>query len=307
VSDPAAPRRRGIGVSRRRSLRGLLPALGLLPFFLIVLAFLGVPLYYMIHGAFTSTDALTGKSSGLTLHNFSQIFSQSEYLKALKNSVILSIWTSIGPAIFGLWFAAAVVAGNPNGLLRRITSAVSGVLAYFSGAPLAFVVIAAFGANGVITVILKDIFHWFLPNSISTASLLGVGLTYFMFQIPLMVIFVTPALEGLKPEWEEAARNLGATRLRYLRQVVVPVLTPSVVAATLLLFGSSFSAFATALALDGGGIDVTPTRINLALSNNVLQAQTNLAEALGTEMIAVVGIVMVLYWLAQRRAGRWMR
>ena len=284
-----------------------MPALGMVPFFVIVAAFLGVPLYYMIHGAFTSSDALSGTSSGFTLHNFKTIFSQSQYLIALKNSAILSVWTSIGPALLGLWFAAAVVAGNPNGPLRRVTSSASGVLAYFSGAPLAFVVIAAYGTSGAVTIVLRDIFGWFLPNSISTASLLGVGLVYFLFQIPLMVIFVTPALEGLRPEWEEAARNLGATRLGYIRHVVVPVLTPSVVAATLLLFGSSFSAFATALALDGGGIDVVPTKINLALSNNVLAAQTNLAEALGTEMIAVVGIVMVLYWLAQRRAGRWMR
>lgn len=279
----------------------------MVPFFVIVAAFLGVPLYYMIHGALTSTDALTGRSGGLTLHNFTAIFSQSEYTTALKNSAILAVWTSIGPAILGLWFAAAVVAGPPDGLLRRVTSAVSGVLAYFAGAPLAFVVIAAYGAEGTVTIILKDLFGWFLPNTISTASLLGVGLTYFMFQIPLMVIFVTPALEGLRPEWEEAARNLGATRLAYIRHVVAPVLTPSVVAATLLLFGSSFAAFATALALDGGGIDIVPTRINLALSNNVLAAQTNLAEALGTEMILVVAAVMILYWLAQRRAGRWMR
>ena len=279
----------------------------MVPFFVIVAAFLGVPLYYMIHGAFTSSDALSGTSSGFTLHNFKTIFSQSQYLIALRNSAILSVWTSVGPALLGLWFAAAVVAGDPNGLLRRVTSSASGVLAYFSGAPLAFVVIAAYGTSGAVTIILKDSFGWFLPNSVSTASLLGVGLVYFLFQIPLMVIFVTPALEGLRPEWEEAARNLGATRLGYIRHVVVPVLTPSVVAATLLLFGSSFSAFATALALDGGGIDVLPTKINLALSNNVLAAQTNLAEALGTEMIAVVGIVMVLYWLAQRRAGKWMR
>jgi putative spermidine/putrescine transport system permease protein len=284
-----------------------MPALGMVPFFVLVAAFLGVPLYYMIHGAFTSSDALSGTSSGFTLHNFQSIFNQKQYVTALKNSLILSVWTSVGPALLGLWFAAAVVAGNPNGLLRRITSSASGVLAYFSGAPLAFVVIAAYGTSGALTIILKDAFGWFLPNTISTDSLLGVGLVYFMFQIPLMVIFVTPALEGLRPEWEEAARNLGATRFGYIRHVVVPVLTPSVVAATLLLFGSSFSAFATALALDGGGIDVVTTKINLALSNNVLAAQTNLAEALGTEMIAVVGIVMVLYWLAQRRAGKWMR
>jgi putative spermidine/putrescine transport system permease protein len=284
----------------------MLPALGLVPFFLIVAAFLGVPLYYMIKGAFTDTNALTGVTSGLTLHNFSTALGQHQYVVALENSVLLALWTSILPALFGLWFAAAVVAGNPNGLLRRITSASSGVLAYFSGAPLAFAVIAAYGTQGALTVILKSVFGWNLSDHISTSATLGIGFTYFMFQIPLMVIFVTPALEGLRPEWEEAARNLGATRFAYIRAVVVPVLTPSVVAATLLLFGSAFSAFATALALSGD-INILPTSINLALSNNVQAAQTNLAEALGTEMIAVVAIVMVFYWLAQRRAGKWMR
>jgi putative spermidine/putrescine transport system permease protein len=280
--------------------------LGLLPFFLIVAAFLGVPLYYMVHGAFTSSNA-TGASTGFTLDNFKAIFTESQYLIALRNSLVLAVWTSVVPAILGLWFAAAIVAGNPNGMLRRIVSSASGVLAYFAGAPLAFAIIAAYGPLGAVTIILKDVFHWNLTNTFSTASILGVGLTYFLFQIPLMVIFVTPALEGLKPEWEEAARNLGATRLQYIRRVVVPVLTPSVVAAELLLFGSAFSAFATALALDGGAINVLPTKINLSLSNNVLTGQTNIGEALGTEMILVVGIVMLLYWFVQRRAGRWLR
>ena len=277
-----------------------------MPFFVIVALFLGVPLYYMVHGAFTSSNAV-GQSTGFTLRNFQDIFSESQYLTALRNSLLLSVWTSVIPAILGLWFAAAVVAGNPNGMLRRLVSAASGVLAYFAGAPLAFAIIAAYGTLGAVTIILKDVFHFTLYNHVSTASILGVGLTYFLFQIPLMVIFVTPALEGLRPEWEEAARNLGATRWAYIRHVVVPVLTPSVVAAELLLFGSAISAFATALALDGGGINILPTKINLALSNNVLVGQTNVGEALGTEMILIVAIVMVLYWFVQRRAGKWLR
>jgi putative spermidine/putrescine transport system permease protein len=122
-----------------------------------------------------------------------------------------------------------------------------------------------------------------------------------------MVIFITPALEGLRPEWDEAARNLGASRLQYLRLVVVPVLSPSVIGATLMLFGSAFSAFATALALDGGTLVIVPGRINLALSNNVLPGQTQIAMALGAEMIGVVLIVMVGYWFVQRRAGKWLQ
>ncbi len=73
--------------------------------------FLGGPLYVVIHGAFTT------ENNQLTLNNFSQIFSQPQYTQALKNSLILALWTSVGPALFGLWFAAAVVAGKRDGML----------------------------------------------------------------------------------------------------------------------------------------------------------------------------------------------
>jgi putative spermidine/putrescine transport system permease protein len=275
--------------------------MGMLPFLLFVTLFLGGPLYVVIHGAFTT------ENNQLTLSNFSQIFSQPQYTQALKNSLILSLWTAVGPALFGLWFAAAVVTGKPDGLLRRVVSSASGVLAYFAGLPLAFVWIATVGPLGVVTVLLKDVFGFNLTDHFSFSSIVGIGLAYFYFQIPLMVIFITPALEGVRREWEEAARNLGASRLQYLRLVVFPVLAPSLIGATLMLFGSAFSAFATAYALDGGTLVIVPGRINLALSNNVLAGQDRIAMALGTEMIAVVLIVMVGYWFVQRRAGRWLK
>ncbi len=85
-----------------------------------------------------------------------------------------------------------------------------------------------------------------------------------------MVIFITPALEGLKPEWEEAARNLGATRLSYIRHVAAPVLAPSFIAAWLILFGSAFSAFAPCSRWTAARQVVVPCKINFAMSNNVL-------------------------------------
>ena len=47
-------------------------------------------------------------------------------------------------------------------------------------------------------------------------SFWGLTLTYLFFQIPLMILIVTPALDGLKREWSEAAQILGATRLPVL-------------------------------------------------------------------------------------------
>jgi len=273
----------------------------MLPFLLFVAVFLGLPLYVVVHGSFT-TD-----TNQLTLSNFKTIFSEPAYTVALKNSAIMSLWTSLGPALLGLWLAAAVVAGNPDGVLRRIVTSASGVLAYFAGLPLAFVWIATVGTLGVVTVFLRSSFGYNLSEHFDISSITGVGLAYFYFQIPLMVILMSPALEGLRPEWEEAARNMGARTRDYLRLVAIPVLLPSFIGAELMLFGSAFSAYATALALDGGELNILPGRINYSLQNNVIPGQDRIAMALGAEMILVVLIVMFGYWLVQKRAGRWLK
>ena len=107
-------------------------------------------------------------------------------------------------------------------------------------------------------------------HGFTISSMIGVGLCYVYFQIPLMVILITPALEGLRSEWQEAALNLGASKLGYLRHVAVPVLLPSFVGATLILFGNAFSAYATALALVGSTLYIVPAQIDNALNGNVL-------------------------------------
>ena len=88
------------------------------------------------------------------------------------------------------------------------------MLAYFAGVPLAFAFIATLGRapGGVLTVLLKHIGVDLYAHGFTIASLFGVGLAYVYFQIPLMVILITPALEGLRPQWQEAAQSLGASR-----------------------------------------------------------------------------------------------
>jgi putative spermidine/putrescine transport system permease protein len=275
----------------------------MMPFTVYVLIFLGLPLYEVIHGAFT-TD-----SDQLTWHNFSTIFSSSEYWIPLKNSLILSAWTALAGAFFGTWLAAAVVASKPGGLLRRVASSASGVLAYFAGVPLAFAFIATLGRapGGVLTTLLNDIHVDIYSNGFNIDSLFGVGLTYVYFQVPLMVILITPALEGLRPQWQEAAESLGASRWSYLRHVAIPVLSPAFIGCVLILFGNAFSAYATALALVGSTIPLVPAAINAAINGNVLVNQDRIALALGVEMIVIVMIIMVGYWLVQRRARRWLQ
>ncbi|MGO9960685.1 MAG: ABC transporter permease [Solirubrobacteraceae bacterium] len=273
----------------------------MVPFAAYMLVFLGLPLYMVIHGALT-TDA-----GQFTLQNFKTSVSSPVYRDAFKSSLILSAWTSVAGAIFGVWLAAAVITANPGGALHRVVSSGSGVLAYFAGVPLAFCFIAALGQLGVATLLLKHIGIDLYPNTFTISSMLGVGLCYVYFQVPLMVILITPALEGLRPEWQEAAEGLGAGKLAYLRHIAVPVLAPSVIGATLILFGNAFSAYATALALVGSTLDIVPAQIDSAINGNVLVNADRLGLALGVEMILVILVVMIGYWLIQRRARRWLQ
>ncbi len=133
------------------------------------------------------------------------------------------------------------------------------------------------------TLLLKHIGIDLYAHGFTISSILGVGLCYVYFQIPLMVILITPALQGLRPEWEEAAQSLGASKFAYLRHVAVPVLAPSVLGASLILFGNAFSAYATALALVGSTLNIVPAQIDDALNGNVLVNADRLGLALGVE------------------------
>ena len=127
------------------------------------------------------------------------------------------------------------------------------------------------------------------------------------FQIPLMVLIILPALEGLRPAWREAAENLGARSWQYWRYVGGPVLMPSFLACVMLLFGSALSAYATAEALTSGTIPLTSIQIGTFLNGNVIAGQANVGKALGLGMVIIIGVVMTLYVLLQRRTAKWLR
>lgn len=137
--------------------------------------------------------------------------------------------------------------------------------------------------------------------------MVGVEFVYLYFLIPLMVLVITPALEGLRPQWRESALNLGASRWQYWRYVAGPVLAPSFFGAAALLFCSSFSAYATAAALTNGTLSLTSLQIGSVLSGNVITGQENVGAALALDMIVVVVPLTMLYLAMQRRTSRWLQ
>ena len=161
----------------------------------------------------------------------------------------------------------------------------SGVASQFAGVPLAFAFLATLGRTGLVTTLLIKYFGFNLYGTgFNLLSFWGLTLTYLYFQIPLMVLVLTPALDGLKREWREAAEILGASSWQYWRYVVLPVLWPSFLGATLLLFANSFGAIATAFALTGSSLNIVTILLYAQIRGDVLH-DPNLGYALALGMI----------------------
>jgi putative spermidine/putrescine transport system permease protein len=293
----AAASRGGIGsVLRRR-----LDYLGVLPFAVFVALFLLWPTVLVVLGAFEAPEG------GFTLGNLAQA-TQGSYLQTFVTSILLSAITAVLGAVFGGLLAWAISIGRRDGILRRLVLAGSGTLAQFGGVMLAFAFLATFGFNGLVTLFLHDklgvdTFAW----GGWIYELPGLVLVYTYFQIPLMVIVFLPAVEGLRPQWREACESLGGSGWTYWRYVGFPILWPSFLGATLLLFANAFSAYATAKALISQASPLVPLRIGTFLTSEIVLGEANVGKALAFGMIVIVALTMTIYALLQKRTSRWLR
>ena len=290
------------GGAGSRRFRGARNYLALVPFHLYLGIFLIIPTLIVAIGAFTTAD---GKP---TMDNISVLFSDPTIVNAFVYSIQLSLVTAIVGAVLGGLLAWAVARGKPNGLLRQLVIAASGVLAQFGGVMLAFAFLAAFGFNGLATLFLRDTLRLDLLNDPTWIyGFVGLVVVYTYFQIPLMLIVFLPSLDGLRQEWYDASASLGGSPGSFWRHIGGPILAPSFLGALLLLFTNAFSAYATAAALISQGSPLVTLQIASSLESEVLLGRENVGKALALGMIVIVSIVMVIYALIQRRASRWVR
>ena len=274
--------------------------LGLVPFFLFALAFLIVPAAALISGSFQDGDG------NFTIKNFLDL-SQPNILSAYRLSISISAVTAVGGAILGFLLAYATILGGLPRWMRVFLATFSGVASNFAGLPLAFAFIATLGRTGLVTALLKTLFGIDLYDmGFSLYSFTGLSLTYIYFQFPLMVLVISPSIDGLRKEWKEAAENLGASNWEYWRYIAFPVLLPSILGASILLFGNAFGAYATAFGLTGGLLNLVTIVIGAQIRGDVLH-NPGLGYAMAIGMVVIMAISLLGYSWLQRRSERWLR
>jgi len=299
VSDPTAAR--SAPPSSRAGVRLPTQWLGVAPFFLFALLFLVLPTMYLILGAFQDREGQ------FTLENIWQLFLDPSIRNSYWISIQISFWSSVLGALIGLALAMAIVRGGLPDWVRSATMTFSGVASNFAGIPLAFAFIATLGRLGMVTVLLQYVFDFSLyQTNFKLISFWGLTLVYLYFQIPLMIVIITPALDGLKKEWQEAAATLGATNSQYWRWVAIPVLWPSFLGTVILLFANAFGAIATAYAFTGSSLNIVPIKLYAQIRGDVL-GNPNLGYALAFGMIFITGVANIFYIWFRTRSERWLK
>jgi putative spermidine/putrescine transport system permease protein len=292
-APPARPARRAFNWS----------FLGVLPFFIFAILFMLFPIGFLVIGSFKDS----ANHDAFTLKNYADLGTQ-QIARAFSNSIEISLVTAIAGAIFGLLLAYAVILGGLPRFFRTFLMTFSGVASNFAGIPLALAFIFTVGNSGLLTAWILSIFHVNLVNDVGLTLYTKIGLevVYFYFQLPLMVLIIAPAIDGLKKDWREAAEGMGASSAQYWRHVALPILFPSILGCTVLLFGNAFGAQATAYQLTSGRIPLVTLLIGSQMSGDVLH-NPGLGFAMAMGMIAIMGLAILLYSLFQRRSERWLR
>lgn len=275
--------------------------LGLAPFAIFSLLFLILPTMHIVVGAFQDSQG------NFTIQNILDLRTGT-----IPSSYWISIKISAASAalgcLIGFGMAAAVVFGAVPRWFKAPLMTFSGVASNFAGVPLAFAFLATFGPIGLVTMFLRKEFGIVLQRDLgfNILSFWGLTITYLFFQIPLMILIITPALEGLRREWREAAEVLGASMAQYWRMVALPILFPSILGTFALLFANAFGAVATAIALTGSSLNIVPIQLFAQIRGDVL-GNPNLGYALGFGMIVVTAIANILYIWLRVRSERWLK
>ena len=253
--------------------------------FLIIIVF-AIFLIYPLLSLFL--DGFKDSKSGVwSLMNYIQFFSKKYYTSALMNSFKLTISVTVIAVLIGVPLAYFMSFYKIKGKgILEVLFIISMMSPNFIGA---YSWILLLGRNGSVTKFLEKALGINMPSIYGFAGML---LVFSLKLYPFIYIYVSGALKKIDVALSEAAESLGCGGLKKVFTVIMPLITPTLVAAALLVFMNCMADFGTP-ALIGEGYRVMPT---LVYSEFVGESggSANFAACMATIMIIITALVFFL-------------
>ena len=226
----------------------------------------------------------------LTLKYYREVFRQSENMRILTNTIGLGLFVSVISTIIGFLFAYA------DAFIRLSGKKIFNILAILPiiSPPFALAMsfIMLFGQRGFVTHSLLGI-----PDA-NVYGFFGLAIVQILTFFPVAYLVLAGLMRQIDPAYEEAARNLGASRFGTFKTVLLPLLMPGVANSFLLVFIQSVADFGNAMVIGGNFTTLAVKTYLQAMGNYDIKGGTALATVQLT--ISILMFVVQKYWLGGR-------
>ena len=258
---------------------------------LALLVLVVLPLTFLVWGSMTTDGRLT-------LEHFREALSSRLYVQALRNSLVLGLWTSVLSVAIGLPLAWA--AARTNAPARRFVY-LTAVIAYVTPPYLtAIAFVNLFSPNaGLVNRFLRDVLG--MPGlTFNVFSMSGLVLVTVIHTFPFVYLLAASALESVDASMEESAQILGASSWRTATAVTLPLVAPAILSGALIAFVNAIALFGSQAIIGlPGRVFTLPTRIYALFD---YPPQYGLASAMSLIFVAITAAALYLQrrYLARR-------
>ncbi len=266
-------------------------------FLLLLIAFMAVPSVSLI----VSSLSAPGGAGGITLEHYAKVFTSALYQVSFQNSLLLSLQASVAGILISLAASYALSRWGSEAFQSKLLVLVN-MTSNFAGVPLAFAFIVMLGNAGVFVILCEKLGVAWLEN-FSIYSSQGLFLVYTYFQVPLGVMLLYPIYRGIREDWKEAARILGASTPQFWLRVGIPAILPSVLSTFTILFANAMGAYATAYQLVSSSYNLVPLRISALISGDI-RTKPELGSALAIVLAMALIFIMLINEWAVRLSSR---
>lgn len=267
----------------------------MLPLLILALFFIFLPIASMLKDSFTMPEA-----GGFTLDNYKTILTDSVYIVATKNSIYLSLISSVVGLILSFFIAYSINEIGKKGQNRVLS--ILNMVSNFVGLPLYFAFVVILGNTGVFVLALRAI-GINLSSVFRLYSMDGLMLLFIYFQIPLGSLMLVPAFQAIQPAWREAAELLEAPPWKFWTRIGIPVLMPSILDTFGLLFANAITAYATVILLVTTSIPLLPVKITTMFTGEMTQ-QKEMGSALAIWMVFLMLLAIAVCNFIKKRLCR---
>ena len=311
IGAPAPTERRARGTRARRDSRAGLALVS--PTIIVVLVIVVLPVLWALILSFQRIrllgirrlDILGGE---YTLRNYDLLLNSQDFLEAAKNTLLYSVFGTMGAIVLGLTAALLVRRSfRGRGLVRGIL-----LLPYVAPVvALAFIWQVLLSPQlGVVNAFGTDVLGWdqpipFLSQEEGTITIFGISigvptalLMVILFEawksFPFAFLFILARLQAVSGDIEEAARVDGATPTQTFRHIILPQLMGVIALIAVLRFIWTFNAFDEIYLLTGGGAG---TEVLATQVYTLLQARSDVgaSAAVAMFMAGVLAILLLVY------------